>query len=370
MRKNIIGRKIDTANAVRCLQRSVCACWCMEFYMPSEMTSREIIRRIIAHNDAPRIGWNFNSEHNDIRYVSTRAYLPDPPNPFSSWGRHEELLRLTGFNGEVFRDRYGNIYGRYNGKTKGECIRGAITEWSDFDKYLMPAVDPFQRSKLKASGYESCDKFVMTGGASLFSALRDARLMANALADTLLEPEMVTAFLDRIVEHELAVLDTFSDCGVDGAMFGDDWGTQSSTFISPETFRKLFFPQYKRIFDAYHERGISIFMHSCGYIYKFIPLFIESGVDVFQFDQPDAYPAETLSAEFGSRAVFHSPVDIQKVLPTGDLDFIAARAAEMCAAFSRNKAWIAKDYPTYNDIGVDPAWAKHAEDVIINLTRI
>ena len=338
--------------------------------MSATMTSREIIRRVVAHDDAPRVGWNFNSEHNDIRGVSARAYLPGPPNPYASWGKHEELLRLTGFDGEVFRDRFGNIYGRFNGKTKGECIRGAISDWSDFDAYVMPEIDYSYRDKLLALGLDSCDKYVMTGGASLFSALRDARLMANALVDTMLDPEMVTAFLDRIVEHELAVLDTFAGCGIDCAMFGDDWGTQDRTFISPESFRELFFPQYKRIYDAYHERGISIFMHSCGYIYKFIPMFIKAGVDVFQFDQPDAYPSEVLSAEFGGRAAFNSPVDIQKVLPTGDLDLISNRAASMCDIFSQNKAWIAKDYPSYGDIGVDPAWAKLAENVIVEKTEI
>lgn len=334
------------------------------------MTSREIIRRVVAHCDSPRIGWNFNSAHNDIIGVAGRAYLPSPPDPFGSWGRHEELLRQTGFDGEVCRDRFGNIYGRYNGKTKGECIRGAIADWSDFDRYIMPEIDSSGHAKLLSYNYGSCDKYVMTGGASLFSALRDARLMANALADTALEPEMVTAFLDRIVGHELAVLDTIAGCGIDSAMFGDDWGTQCSTFISPTSFRELFFPQYKRIFDAYHERGISVFLHSCGYIYKFIPMFIEAGVDVFQFDQPDAYPSEVLSAEFGKNVAFNSPVDIQKVLPTGDLELIARRSKEMCDIFGENKAWIAKDYPSYGDIGVDPAWAKLAENVIVENTAI
>ncbi len=298
--------------------------------MSDKMTPREIIRRVVAHRDAPRIGWNFSSEHNDFIWVPGRAYLPPPPDPYARWGNHEELKKLTGFSGEVYRDRFGNIYGRYS----------------------------------------ACDKYVITGGASLFSALRDARLMANALADVLLEPEMVTAFLDCIVEHELKVLDYIAGTGVDAAMFGDDWGTQTSTFISPESFRELFFPQYKRIFEAYHERGIAIFLHSCGYIYNFIPMFIEAGVDVFQFDQPDAYPSERLSEEFGDKAVFHSPVDIQKVLPTGDLELIGRRAAEMCEIFDKNKAWIAKDYPTYHDIGVDPAWAKHAENVIVERTKL
>ena len=62
---------------------------------------------------------------------------------------------------------------------------------------------------------------------------------------------------------------------------------------------------------------------------------------------------------------FHSPVDIQKVLPTGDREFIERRAKEMCELFrAAGGGWIAKDYPTYGDIGVDPVWAKWAQNVI------
>ena len=92
---------------------------------------------------------------------------------------------------------------------------------------------------------------------------------------------------------------------------------------------------------------------------------IDAGIDVFQFDQPDAYPAEVLAAEFAPRVTFHSPVDIQKILPTGDRELIERRAKEMCELFrAAGGGWIAKDYPSYGDIGVDPAWAKWAQNVI------
>lgn len=111
---------------------------------------------------------------------------------------------------------------------------------------------------------------------------------------------------------------------------------------------------------------MSVFFHSCGYNYAFMEDFIDAGIDVFQFDQPDAYPTEVLASEFASRAVFHSPVDIQKVLPTGDRALIEQRTAEMCRLFrAAGGGWIAKDYPTYGDIGVKEEWASWARDVII-----
>ena len=336
------------------------------------MKSKEIILRILNHDEPPRIGFNFNNfKYSDFCYVSGRAYIDEKPNPYDRWGAHEELLKLTGFSGEVRADRFGNIYGRFNGKTKGECIRGAISDWSDFEKFTMPKPDPAYTEKLKAMALQKEKKFVLAHGCSIFSTLRDARLMANALADTALEPDMVTAFCDRIAEHEVEVVKIMASCGIDGVMHGDDWGTQFTTFISPDSFRELFKPAYKKVFDAYHNAGIKCFMHSCGYIYNFIPDLIDAGVDAFQFDQPDAYPSEALAEKFGSRVVFHSPVDIQKVLPTGNRELIEKRAYEMLDIFKKcGGSWIAKDYPSYGDIGVDPKWARWAEKIIVANAKI
>lgn len=332
------------------------------------MTPKEIIKRIIEHEAAPRIGFNFlDPQYNDLVYVSGRTYVNEKPNLYDKWGEHKSLLEITGFSGEVRADRFGNIYGRFNGKTKGECIRGAIQEWSDFEKYTMPEIDKTHCERLKKIDLSESEGFIMVSGCSVFSSLRDARLMSNALADTVLEPEMVVAFCDRIAAHEIEVAKLLHGCGVDGVMMGDDWGTQDRTFISPKSFRELFKPAYKKIFDAYHNAGIKCFLHSCGYNYAFIEDFIDAGVDVFQFDQPDAYPSEVLGAEFGERAVFHSPVDIQKVLPTGNRELIERRAFEMLEIFKKcGGSWIAKDYPSYWDIGVEPEWAMWARDVIVN----
>ncbi|MGN1345312.1 MAG: uroporphyrinogen decarboxylase family protein [Eubacteriales bacterium] len=334
------------------------------------MTSKEIIRRLVAHDAPPRFGYDFNDGTCDFVWTSSRTYINLAENPYDAWGNYPALKKLTGFSGEVRRDRYGNIYGRFNGKTKGECIRGAIEDWEDYS-YPLPEFDPGHRDRLLAHNFAASEKFVLCGGNSLFSTLRDARLMSNALADTITDPDAVYDFIDRLAEHEIAVIKNIAGCGIDGWFLGDDWGTQDRTFISPDSFRRLFKPSYKKIADAAHEAGMCVFLHSCGYIYAFLEDFIDAGIDVFQFDQPDAYPTETLAREFGRRAVFHSPVDIQKVLPTGDRAVIETRAREMCEAFrSVGGGWIAKDYPTYHDIGVQLAWAKWAQDVIVANSRI
>lgn len=333
------------------------------------MTSKEIIRRLIMHKEAPRFGYDFHTLSDFVSIVSRRN-INIPENPYGVWGHYPELEALTGFHGETYRDFYGNIYGRFNGKTKGECIRGAIQDWDDYE-FPLPEFDPDYRQDLLAMNFDSHEKFIVCHGSSLFSVLRDARLMSNALMDTVEYPDEVMAFMDRIVEHEVAVVKSIAGCGVDGWFIGDDLGMQNTTFISPDCFRRLFKPFYKKLADAVHEAGMSMFMHSCGYNYGLMEDLIDAGIDVFQFDQPDAYPTEVLAKEFAHRVVFHSPVDIQKILPTGDRALIEKRALEMCKLFREaGGGWIAKDYPTYGDIGVELEWAGWAQKVIVENSNI
>ena len=328
------------------------------------MTSKEIIRRLVAHDDPPRFGFDF-CDLTDFTWVNSRRYINLPPNPYDTWGDYPELKKLTGFNGEVRRDMHGNIYGRFNGRTKGECIRGAIQDWDDYE-FFMPEFDPEYRHTLLDMDLTHHEKYVLAHGSSLFSVLRDARQIANALMDTITDPETVAGFVDMLAEHEAAVIRSVAGCGIDGWFFGDDLGTQETSLMSPASFRKLFKPAYHKVAQAAHDAGMAVFLHSCGNDYGLMEDLIDAGIDVFQFDQPDVYPTEVLVREFAGRVSFHSPVDIQKVLPTGDRDFIESRALTMCELFrSAGGGWIAKDYPTYGDIGVREEWAGWARTVIM-----
>lgn len=333
------------------------------------MTSKEIIKRLIAHDAPPRFGYDFKNR-SDLMSVASRINIDLPVNPYDKWGMYPELNEISGFKGETRRDMFGNIYGRFEGKTKGECVYGTIQDWDDYT-FNLPKFDPNYREKLLKMDLASNEKFVLTHGMSLFSNLRDARLMTNALMDTIEYPEKVVEFVNLIADHEVEVIRSIAGCGIDGWFLVDDLGMQYTTFISPDIFRALFKSAYKKVADAAHDAGMSVFMHSCGYNYCLMEDLIDAGIDVFQFDQPDAYPAEVLAKEFAHRVVFHSPVDIQKVLPTGDREFIEHRAKEMCDLFSATGGgWIAKDYPSYNDIGVKPEWAAWAQDIITQNSNI
>lgn len=80
-------------------------------------------------------------------------------------------------------------------------------------------------------------------------------------------------------------------------------------------------------------RNMKLFVHSCGLVTGFIEDFIDAGVDVMQFDQPEIYGSANLARNYGGRMAFHCPVDIQKVMATGNREYIEKTAYEMVTAF-------------------------------------
>jgi hypothetical protein len=332
------------------------------------MTSKEIIKRIIAHEQPPRIGYDFLGDNpRDILGAPTAHLIGPEGDRFQAWNRDPSLTaRVPGFSGELMLTPMGNIYGRLTETTKGECVNGALQDgWDKLETWTLPAIDETADKKFEAASYKESDKFILGWlPFAVFSVLRDGRHMDNALMDTILEPEYVTVFLDKIMVLAIKILDKAQKNGIEGIMIGDDLGTQNALFFSPETFRTLFKQYYKKLADEIHNRGMFFFLHSCGKIHDIIADFIDAGVDVFQFDQPELSGSAVLAKEFGRKAAFYSPVDIQKIMSTGDKQLIEETALNMVSSFKAcGGSLIAKDYPSWQDINVLPEWAQWARDV-------
>lgn len=333
------------------------------------MTSREIINRVIRYDGPPRIGFDFISPYpSDIANVPA-CELKSPYDGWLDWGEYPEVKAMVpGFAGQVCMDCFGNVYGRLNEKTKGECLRGALQDdVSAVDRYEFPTPDPVKNERIRRAAASAGGRYVLGGlPVSVFSTFRDLRRMDNALTDIALEPESTRLLLDKVLALALDIVDIDAELGLDGLIIYDDWGMQNTTFISPRAFRAFFKPMYKAIADRLHERGMALFLHSCGNTKALVEDFIEAGVDVLQFDQPELHGSEELARTYGGRVAFYCPVDIQKVMATGDRDYIERTALGMVEAFRGfGGGFIAKDYPSWGDINVEPEWAAWARSMFM-----
>ena len=165
-----------------------------------QMTSREIVRCVVRHQEPPRIAWDFlDPAYRDIQGASPIRLINEAAEPFLEFGDYEHLKKKANFHGEVRMDAYGNIYGRLNGKTKGECVLGALEEgWESLDRFEFPTVDMAHVEQVKGWNLKDSDKYTLTYlPPGVFSTLRDLRKMDNALMDTAAEPEMVEAYMEK-----------------------------------------------------------------------------------------------------------------------------------------------------------------------------
>ena len=125
---------------------------------------------------------------------------------------------------------------------------------------------------------------------------------------------------------------------------GTDFGTQISTFCSANTYRNLYLPYYKTVNDWIHSNtGWKTFKHSCGAVEPFIPMFIESGVDILNPVQCSAAGMDPriLKEKYGRDIVFWGGgIDTQKILPFGTPDEVRAQVKERCEIFGKDGGFV------------------------------
>lgn len=90
---------------------------------------------------------------------------------------------------------------------------------------------------------------------------------------------MITDYAAEYIEALLTEVRPFIDVYM---VCSDDWGTQNQTVASPQTYRDLFHPYYRRINGVVHRVApeVKAFLHTCGAVYDLLDDFIEGGFDV------------------------------------------------------------------------------------------
>jgi uroporphyrinogen-III decarboxylase len=200
---------------------------------------------------------------------------------------------------------------------------------------------------------------------------RKLRRMEQYLMDLLLEPGRIGILHDRIDEQIKAQMKRLGEAGADSIMIAEDWGTQAHTLVSPKLWRKVFKPRFVDLCAYAHSLGLKVFMHSCGKMTAIIPDLIETGIDLFQFDQPRIHGIDTLSQfQDSANVTFWCPVDIQKTLQTKDETVIRQAVDELLDRLWRGRGgFVAGFYSDEPSIGLKPKWQQIACDEFLTMGR-
>ncbi len=192
---------------------------------------------------------------------------------------------------ETWRDRHGNVF-RYSELTRDLMLLeqgGDSFEPSRPERFVDGefSPDPFELEVIEHVLAELGDShFVFTGMGDahlpIFSALWVEEMM-NELAD---DPDAAAADFFANYERLAKRIPFFAKVGFDAVLVGDDYGFNTGPFVSPQMFRRVFFPALQHICRVAHDNGIYLICHSCGNLRLILPDMIEAGIDVYQAIQP------------------------------------------------------------------------------------
>lgn len=165
---------------------------------------------------------------------------------------------------------------------------------------------------------------------------------------TLIREEFVKEIYERETDIALENLKDFYKAVGDRIdvvyICGADFGTQNSTFCSPETFRRMWLPYYRKMNDWIHgNTGWKTFKHSCGAIEPLLDLFIDSGFDIINPVQINAEGMDPvmLKKKYGERIVFWGGgVDTQGVFAFGTPQQVKDQVKRQCSILNENGGFV------------------------------
>jgi len=309
------------------------------------MTRKENVRRTIRFQTPERYAYEFPDEYGTDFY---RMYI----HPSPDWRPAQGV------------DDWGCVWECLGNTSLGEVKDSPLKDWKDFDKLPIPDVEraeiwePVKNVKEKAG-----DKYILGAVSSIFERVHFVRGFENACCDVIDQPDNLRMFVELLVDINIKLIERFAKLGVDGIISCDDWGLQDRLMISPESWRQIWKPAYKRMYDAAHRAGMDTWLHSCGYIIDILDDLIEAGLDVIEMHQQENMGLKRLGERFKGRITFFSPVDIQSVMPFGTPDEIRSYCREMSQILgTKSGGFIPQWY-------ADPVGAGHKRESIDIMCR-
>lgn len=313
------------------------------------MDRRELVRRAIEFDDPPRLPFWQHWNHKQPEFPDDVCNIWEMDRSQAGWYFDRPGL-----------DDWGCDWSTTELANMGQVTGCPLADWSALDRYRPPDPrNPFYFERLEPLIAEAADRYVaLTAHSLLFSRLTKLRGFAAAMEDFYLEPQRVNRVLDMVVEFKIGqcreLHRRFGD-RIHGLFVADDWGTQERTFVGLNILREYFVPRYKLIFDAIHECGWHVILHSCGRINAFVPTFVELGVDVLNMQQTRSYGLVEFGEQFRGQVCFLATADIQSTLPRGNEQEIRDEVRLLRQHWGTpSGGLIAFDYGAWDAVGVPP----------------
>lgn len=286
------------------------------------MTSRELIKNIIAGKNVSRCGFWMGNPHEETWPILRNFFGVKTNNEVRTILKDDIIWVFPGkkYNAPDGGKEWPNPR-KGEGLSAGGCF-SEIEQVSELESYPWPKAEYFDFTDDIKELADAGEVYRASGlWSSFFHHVANMFGMEECFIKMYTAPDVVHEVTKRTVNHYLEGTERFfqeSGDNVDAFFFGNDFGTQLDLLVAPDQFEEFIFPYFKQLTDLAHKYNKHVFLHSCGSIYKVIPRLIDLGVEVLHPLQAKAanMDADTLK-QFKGQITFFGGIDTQDLLVNG-----------------------------------------------------
>jgi uroporphyrinogen-III decarboxylase len=155
-------------------------------------------------------------------------------------------------------------------------------------------------------------------------------------------PEACNKLFTAITDHKIRLAEKAAKYyKADVFVNFDDIATERNLFISPDTFRSMIKPQWKRLHNAVKDLGMIPVQHICGYAETCIEDYIETGAEGWNATQTRNNVAALLD-KYGDRFCIEGGWDTngKPSRPGASIEEVKAEAERCFRDYGGKKGWI------------------------------
>jgi len=287
------------------------------------VTKRDVMRLAIEGKRPPYVPWSFGFTHEAHAKLAAHFAGRDLGEVFQNHivGLGNAVGFFEGIGNDRVRDYFGVVWDRSVDKDIG-VVEGCVLPEPTLGGYEFP--DPLPDSifggiprtlAAEPDGYR-----VFYIGFSLYERAWTLRGMENLMMDFFDHPQFVHELLNTIADWNITQVREATKYDIDAVYFGDDWGQQQGLQMGPGLWHEFIRPVVARMYDAVHEAGKSVMIHSCGDVDELFDDLVAIGLNCFNPFQPEVMDVAALMRHYRGRLAFHGGLSTQRTLPYGTTD--------------------------------------------------
>ena len=276
----------------------------------------------------------------------------------------------------TFRDRFGYVAKKYRGKSRTlDFLSHPVSsrdDWHRVRDMFVLARDNRARIDIEKFPFRLTPEPTWDEARNRYHILRDTGrfILASAygpheavwrmhgytetLMDLALDPSLITEMAETYVDFLIKVL---GQCLAEGIQFDgffaiDDVAATRGMLFSPDMWRTIYKPLYRKLGAFLREKSLYFFLHCCGNAEAIFPDLIECGLDVIQpLEAKSGLDVNELKLRYGDRLTFFGNIDVRTIAASKDA--ISTEIHSKLTAFPRGGYIYHSDHSIPPEVSLD-----------------